>query len=161
MRSCLAERMSSLTWYKAHDELREDRVTKYDEPCQSRKICRIGEEKCRTFEYELKKVREGADRKEGWGRHGEASNAHDTRYDCPPFKPSLRHAGTHEGDPELSFTSFSRTTTMGIAKTIAVLLHLAGAGAMTYAWLELGQIPNNAYVVQQKGGHFQFLTIQG
>lgn len=50
---------------------------------------------------------------------------------------------------------------MGIVKATAVLLHLAGAGAMTYAWMELHQIPNNAYVEEQKGGHLQFLTIQG
>ncbi|KAJ3558668.1 hypothetical protein NM688_g787 [Phlebia brevispora] len=50
---------------------------------------------------------------------------------------------------------------MGIVKAIAVLLHLAGAAVMTYAWMELDQVPNNAWVVKQKGGHFQFLTIQG
>ena len=50
---------------------------------------------------------------------------------------------------------------MGVLKVIAVLLHTAGTAVMTYAWMELDHLPNNAWVVKQKGGHFQFLTIQG
>lgn len=50
---------------------------------------------------------------------------------------------------------------MGVLKVVAVLLHAAGAAVMTYAWMELDNLPNNAWIVKQKGGHFQFLTIQG
>ncbi|EKM55482.1 uncharacterized protein PHACADRAFT_256130 [Phanerochaete carnosa HHB-10118-sp] len=32
---------------------------------------------------------------------------------------------------------------------------------MTYAWFELDSLPHSTLVQQQKGGHFQFLTIQG
>lgn len=46
-------------------------------------------------------------------------------------------------------------------KVGAMLLHTIAAGVLTYGWLELGKVPNNAFVVKQKGGHFQFLTIQG
>ena len=50
---------------------------------------------------------------------------------------------------------------MGILKAVAVLLHTGGAAIMTYAWMQLDHLPNNAWVSKQKGGHLQFLTIQG
>ncbi|KAI0093546.1 FAR-17a/AIG1-like protein [Irpex rosettiformis] len=43
----------------------------------------------------------------------------------------------------------------------AVLLRTTAAGIMARAWFELDQLPNNAFVEKQVGGHFQFLTIQG
>lgn len=46
-------------------------------------------------------------------------------------------------------------------KVGAVLLHTIAAGVFTYGWLELSNLPNHPFVVKQKGGHFQFLTIQG
>ncbi|GJE95192.1 FAR-17a/AIG1-like protein [Phanerochaete sordida] len=50
---------------------------------------------------------------------------------------------------------------MATFKPAAVVLHTAAAAIMTYAWFELDHLPNNAFVEKQKGGHFQFLTIQG
>jgi hypothetical protein len=43
----------------------------------------------------------------------------------------------------------------------AVLLHSTAAAVMTYAWMELGNLPISDFVTKQKGGHFQYLTIQG
>ena len=43
----------------------------------------------------------------------------------------------------------------------AVLLHSAAAAVMARAWFQLDNLPNNAFVEEQVGGHFQFLTIQG
>ncbi|KAI0082744.1 hypothetical protein K474DRAFT_1654899 [Panus rudis PR-1116 ss-1] len=44
---------------------------------------------------------------------------------------------------------------------LAFLLHGAAAGLMAYGWLSLQQLPISALLASQKGGHFQFLTIQG
>ena len=43
----------------------------------------------------------------------------------------------------------------------AVLLHAVAVGIMTYAWFEIDNLPNTPWIENQKGGHFQFLTIQG
>lgn len=50
---------------------------------------------------------------------------------------------------------------MGFLRAAAVFLHAAGAVVMTYAWMELDTLPQSAWIVTQKGGHFQYLTIQG
>ena len=50
---------------------------------------------------------------------------------------------------------------MAVPKVLAVILHTLGAAVMTYAWFELDTLPTHAWVVKQKGGHMQFLTIQG
>lgn len=50
---------------------------------------------------------------------------------------------------------------MTTLKLAPVLLHTAAAAILAYAWFELDHLPNNAFVEKQKGGHFQFLTIQG
>ena len=50
---------------------------------------------------------------------------------------------------------------MSTFKPAAVLLHSVAVAIMTYAWFELETLPNDAWIAKQKGGHFQFLTIQG
>ena len=50
---------------------------------------------------------------------------------------------------------------MIIHKTVAVLLHTTGAAVLAYAWFNLDSIPNNRWIVKQRGGHLQYLTIQG
>ena len=50
---------------------------------------------------------------------------------------------------------------MGAFRPGAVLLHSIAAAIMTYAWFELETLPNDSFISKQKGGHFQFLTIQG
>lgn len=50
---------------------------------------------------------------------------------------------------------------MSTFKPTAVVLHTAAAAIMAYAWFELDHLPNDGFVKKQKGGHFQFLTIQG
>ncbi|KIP08177.1 hypothetical protein PHLGIDRAFT_127207 [Phlebiopsis gigantea 11061_1 CR5-6] len=50
---------------------------------------------------------------------------------------------------------------MSAFKPGAVLLHSIAAAIMTYAWFELETLPNDSFISKQKGGHFQFLTIQG
>ncbi|KAI0692395.1 FAR-17a/AIG1-like protein [Cytidiella melzeri] len=43
----------------------------------------------------------------------------------------------------------------------AVLLHSTATAIMTYAWLEIDNLANSAFIAKQVGGHFQYLTIQG
>ncbi|KAI0327178.1 hypothetical protein GY45DRAFT_1347945 [Cubamyces sp. BRFM 1775] len=43
----------------------------------------------------------------------------------------------------------------------AVLLHATGAAVMTYGYLHLPDVVANIRMAQTRGGHFQFLTIQG
>ncbi|KII88639.1 hypothetical protein PLICRDRAFT_41839 [Plicaturopsis crispa FD-325 SS-3] len=43
----------------------------------------------------------------------------------------------------------------------AVLLHAAAAGIMAYGYMGLSTLPLDAHIRSQKGGHLQFLTIQG
>ncbi|KAG2157368.1 FAR-17a/AIG1-like protein [Suillus clintonianus] len=43
----------------------------------------------------------------------------------------------------------------------ALFLHGAAAGVMAYGFLSLKTLPVDAWIRTQKGGHFQFLTIQG
>ena len=50
---------------------------------------------------------------------------------------------------------------MGFARVVAVTLHAAAVAVMSYAWMQLDSLPNNAWVSKQKGGHLQFLSIQG
>ena len=54
-----------------------------------------------------------------------------------------------------------RTFRMTTFKPGAVLLHAVAVGIMTYAWFEIDNLPNTPWIENQKGGHFQFLTIQG
>ncbi|KAI0372825.1 hypothetical protein BV20DRAFT_1050265 [Pilatotrama ljubarskyi] len=46
-------------------------------------------------------------------------------------------------------------------KATAVLLHAAGVAVMTYGYLHLPDMVSNIRMAEMKGGHFQFLTIQG
>lgn len=46
-------------------------------------------------------------------------------------------------------------------KPAAVLLHGAAASIMAYGWFGLHTLPINDWITTQKGGHLQFLTIQG
>ncbi|KAG1756523.1 FAR-17a/AIG1-like protein [Suillus paluster] len=43
----------------------------------------------------------------------------------------------------------------------ALFLHGAAVGVMAYGFLSLKKLPMDAWIRTQKGGHFQFLTIQG
>jgi len=43
----------------------------------------------------------------------------------------------------------------------AALLHASAAGAMAYGYRGLESLAINAWIKSQKGGHFQFLTLQG
>ncbi|KAI0341803.1 hypothetical protein BDW22DRAFT_1429906 [Trametopsis cervina] len=43
----------------------------------------------------------------------------------------------------------------------AVILHSVAAAILTYGYNQLERLPNNDFVKNQVGGHFQFLTIQG
>lgn len=43
----------------------------------------------------------------------------------------------------------------------ALFLHSAAAGVMAYGFLSIKTLPVNDWIETQKGGHFQFLTIQG
>lgn len=44
---------------------------------------------------------------------------------------------------------------------VAVLLHGSAAAIMAYGYNSLHNLPINGWIETQKGGHFQFLTIQG
>lgn len=46
-------------------------------------------------------------------------------------------------------------------KQRSVLLHGGAAAIMAYGYNSLHDLPMNAWIETQKGGHFQFLTIQG
>lgn len=50
---------------------------------------------------------------------------------------------------------------MTSSKPGAELLHTVATAVMTYGWLGLKDLPNDEWVEKQKGGHFQYLTIQG
>ncbi|KAH8106738.1 FAR-17a/AIG1-like protein [Cristinia sonorae] len=41
------------------------------------------------------------------------------------------------------------------------LLHAGAAATMAYGYMGLHTLPIHSFIVNQKGGHFQFLTIQG
>lgn len=43
----------------------------------------------------------------------------------------------------------------------AVLLHATGVAVMTFGYLNLPDMIANIRMAEMKGGHFQFLTIQG
>lgn len=43
----------------------------------------------------------------------------------------------------------------------AVLLHATGVAVMTYGYMNLPDMIANIRMAEMKGGHFQFLTIQG
>lgn len=42
-----------------------------------------------------------------------------------------------------------------------ILLHGAAAAIMAYGYNSLGNLPMDAWVQTQKGGRFQYITIQG
>lgn len=43
----------------------------------------------------------------------------------------------------------------------AFFLHGVAVGVMTYGFISLRMLPMDGWIRAQKGGHFQFLTIQG
>ena len=46
-------------------------------------------------------------------------------------------------------------------KPFPFLLHTTAASVMTYGYLHLPDMVANIPMAQMRGGHFQFLTIQG
>ncbi len=55
---------------------------------------------------------------------------------------------------------FSRTVAMSI-KLFPFLLHTTAATVMMYGYAHLPDVVANMPMANMKGGHFQFLTIQG
>jgi hypothetical protein len=43
----------------------------------------------------------------------------------------------------------------------ALFLHGVAVGVVTYGFISLRTLPMDGWIRAQKGGHFQFLTIQG
>lgn len=48
-----------------------------------------------------------------------------------------------------------------VLKPLPVLLHTTAVAVMTYGYLNLPDMVANIPMANMKGGHFQFLTIQG
>lgn len=42
-----------------------------------------------------------------------------------------------------------------------LILHAGAAATMAYGYMGLHTLPINSFIESQRGGHFQFLTIQG
>ncbi|KAH7914977.1 FAR-17a/AIG1-like protein [Hygrophoropsis aurantiaca] len=47
------------------------------------------------------------------------------------------------------------------AAALGLILHAAAAGVMAYGFLSIKSLPIDDWISSQKGGHYQYLTIQG
>lgn len=63
--------------------------------------------------------------------------------------------------PSPSSSSSMTTITLPSFNPGALLLHAGAAATMAYGYFGLHSLPVNSFIESQRGGHFQFLTIQG